>query len=198
MSIENKILKYVEGNLKGQIKEDFENLIKLDSDLRQKVEILSDLYKNSTPKSVPDSLKENIYNMLDIKNDSIMNIVLEKSSDIFNILSGHENLIDANPLFITRNNNDSLLFSKEMNNYKVFCEFFKEGSSNLLSLKALNANNEKSSNIKFILKKSSNVILEKYTDSNGNIDSFEITNGNYVIDVNNRDIEIGSIKISIS
>tara|TARA_B100000029_G_scaffold160079_1_gene155845 strand:- start:1714 stop:2310 length:597 start_codon:yes stop_codon:yes gene_type:complete len=198
MSIENKILKYVEGNLKGQIKEDFENLIKLDSDLRQKVEILSDLYKNSTPKSVPDSLKENIYNMLDIKNDSIMNIILEKSSDIFNILSGHENLIDANPLFITRNNNDSLLFSKEMNNYKVFCEFFKEGSSNLLSLKALNANNEKSSNIKFILKKSSNVILEKYTDSNGNIDSFEITNGNYVIDVNNRDIEIGSIKISIS
>ena len=198
MSIENKILKYVEGNLKGQIKEDFENLIKLDSDLRQKVEILSDLYKNSTPKPVPDSLKENIYNMLDIKNDSIMNIVLEKSSDIFNILSGHENLIDANPLFITRNNNDSLLFSKEMNNYKVFCEFFKEGSSNLLSLKALNANNEKSSNIKFILKKSSNVILEKYTDSNGNIDSFEITNGNYVIDVNNRDIEIGSIKISIS
>ena len=198
MSIENKILKYVEGNLKGQIKEDFENLIKLDSDLRQKLEILSDLYKNSTPKPVPDSLKENIYNMLDIKNDSIMNIVLEKSSDIFNILSGHENLIDANPLFITRNNNDSLLFSKEMNNYKVFCEFFKEGSSNLLSLKALNANNEKSSNIKFILKKSSNVILEKYTDSNGNIDSFEITNGNYVIDVNNRDIEIGSIKISIS
>ncbi len=198
MSIENKILKYVEGNLKGQIKEDFENLIKLDSDLRQKVEILSDLYKNSTPKPVPDSLKENIYNMLDIKNDSIMNIILEKSSDIFNILSGHENLIDANPLFITRNNNDSLLFSKEMNNYKVFCEFFKEGSSNLLSLKALNANNEKSSNIKFILKKSSNVILEKYTDSNGNIDSFEITNGNYVIDVNNRDIEIGSIKISIS
>lgn len=198
MSIENKILKYVEGNLEGQVKEDFENLIKLDSDLRQKVEILSDLYKNSKPESVPDSLKENIYNMLDIKNDSIMNIVLEKSSDIFNILSGHENLINANPLFVTRNNNDSLLFSKEMNNYKVFCEFFKEGNSNLLSLKALNTDNKKLSNIKFILKKSSNIILEKYTDSNGNIDSFEIRNGNYVIDINNKDIEIGSIKISIS
>ena len=34
MDIDNKILKYVEGTLKGQIKEDFENLIKLDSELK--------------------------------------------------------------------------------------------------------------------------------------------------------------------
>ena len=120
MDIDNKILKYVEGRLEEENKKDFEKLINSDSDLRLKVDILSDLYNNSNPEQAPYELKDKIYNALNIKNNSIMDIVIEKGSNIFNILSGKDFLVNIEPVFITRSNNQSLLFSKEMNDYKVF------------------------------------------------------------------------------
>ena len=198
MNIDSKILKYVEGRLEGKIKKDFENLMESDSELKLKVDILSDLYKNSMPENPPYELKDKIYNALNIKNDSIMDIVIEKASNIFNILSGKDFLVNIEPAFITRSNNQSLLFSKEMNHYKVFCEIFNDNGNNVINFKALTSENKKSSNIKFILKQSSNIISEKYTNSNGNTDSFEIENGNYIIEINKNDLEIGNIKINIS
>ena len=198
MDIDTKILKYIEGRLEGDNKRDFENLIKSDSDLKLKVDILSDLYINSNPENPPYELKDKIYNMLNIKNESIMDIVIEKSSNIFNILSGKNFLINIEPAFITRSNNNSLLFSKDMNHYKIFCEIFEESGNNIINFKALGSENRKSSNIKFILKKSSYIVLEKYTNSNGYTDSFEIENGNYIIEINKNDLEIGNIKINIS
>ena len=198
MNINSKILRYVEGRLEGKIKKDFENLIESDSELKLKVNILSDLYKNSISENPPYELKDKIYNALNIKNDSIMDIVIEKGSNIFNILSGKDFLVNIEPAFITRSNHQSLLFSKEMNRYKVFCELFDDNGNNIINFKALTCENKKSSNIKFILKKSSNIISEKYTNSNGDTDSFKIENGNYIIEINKNDLEIGNIKINIS
>ena len=198
MNIDSKILKYVEGRLDGEVKEDFENLIKSDSELKLKVDTLFDLCNNSIPENPPYELKNKIYNILNIKNESIMNIVIEKSSNIFNILSGQDFLVNIEPTFITRSNDRSFLFSKEMNGYKVFCEVFEDDNSNIINFKALGTENKKSSNIKFTLKKSSNIILEKYTNSKGYTDSFEIENGSYIIDINKNDINIGNIKINIS
>ena len=62
----------------------------------------------------------------------------------------------------------------------------------------LNINRNNSSNIKFILRKSSNIIMEKYTDSNGSTDSFEIEEGEYIIDISKDHSDIGNIKINIS
>ena len=198
MNIDSKILKYVEGRLEGKIKKDFENLMESDSELKLKVNILSDLYKNSISENPPYELKDKIYNALNIKNDSIMDIVIEKGFNVFNILSGKDFLVNIEPAFITRSNNQSLLFLKEMNHYKVFCEIFNDNGNNVINFKALTSENKKSSNIKFILKQSSNIISEKYTNSNGNTDSFEIENGNYIIEINKNDSEIGNIKINIS
>ena len=198
MNIDNKILKYVEGNLDQKNKEDFEALIESDLELKLKVEVLSDLYNNSTPDVPSYELREKIYNMLDIKNQSFMDIAIEKTSNIFNILSGKDYLIDIEPTFITRSNDNSLLFSREMNNYKVFCEFFTDSNNNLINFKAFNINNHKSSNIKFTLKKLSNIVSEKYTDSNGITDTFEIKAGTYTVDISKNNSEIGNIKINIS
>ena len=198
MNIDSKILKYVEGKLDGKVKEDFENLIKSDSELKLKIDTLFDLCNNSVPEDPPYELKNKIYNILNIKNESIMNIVIEKSSNIFNILSGQDFLVNIEPVFITRSNNHSFLFSKEMKGYKVFCEVFEDNNSNIINFKALDVQNKKLSNIKFTLKQFSNIILEKYTNSKGYTDSFEIENGDYIIDINKNDINIGNIKINIS
>ena len=198
MNIDSKILRYVEGKLEGKVKEDFENLLNSDSDLKLKVDILSNLYNNSIPENPPYELKNKIYDMLNIRNESIMDIVIEKTSNIFNVLSGEDSLVNIEPVFITRSNNHSLLFSKEMNNYKVFCEFFEDNGNNVMNLKALDMQNKKLSNIKFTLKQSSNIILEKYTNSNGYTDNFEIKNGDYIIDINKNNLDIGNIKINIS
>ena len=53
MNIDSKILKYIEGNLDKKNKEDFEALIKLDADLKLRVEILSDLYNNANHENPP-------------------------------------------------------------------------------------------------------------------------------------------------
>ena len=198
MNIDSKILKYVENKLDGKIKKDFEVLIQSDSELRLKVEALSDLYNNSIPENPNYELKEKIYSMLDIENPSIIDIVIQKSSNIFNILSGQSYLIDIEPTFITRSNNNSLLFSKEMNGYKIFCELFKDKEASLINFKALNIKNKKSANVKFTVKQSSNVFLEKYTDSKGETDTFEIKEGIYIIDINKNNLELGNIKINIS
>ena len=69
MDIDNKILKYIEGTLKGHDKKDFEVLINLDAELKLKVEALSDLYNNSVPESPPYQLRQKIYNMIGINDE---------------------------------------------------------------------------------------------------------------------------------
>ena len=198
MNIDSKILKYVEGRLEGKVKEDFESLIESDSELKSKVDVLFDLYNNSISEEPPYELKNKIYNILNIKNESIMDIVIERSSSIFNILSGQDFLVNIKPAFITRSNYNSFLFLKEMNNCKVFCEFFEDNNNNFINFKTLDIQNKKLSNIKFTLKQSSDIILEKYTNSNGYTDSFDIENGDYIIDINKNDKNISNIKINIS
>ena len=198
MNIDSKILKYIEGNLDKKNKENFEALIKLDADLKLRVEILSDLYNNSIPKNPSYELKEKIYNLLDIKNHSFMDIAIQKVSGIFDVLSGKDCLLDIETSLITRSNNDSLLFSKNMNDYKIFFELFNHNRVNLINFKALNINDKKSLNIKFTLKRNSNIISEKYTDINGITDTFEIDAGSYIVDISKDNSEIGHIKINIS
>lgn len=198
MNIDNQILRYVEGKLDKQAKKDFEKNISSDSELKLKIDILSDLYHNSISDNAPYELKEKIYQMLNIENKSIMDIAIEKSSDFFNVLRGQDCLLNINPAFITRSSNNSLLFSKEMNSYNIFCELFIDNSSNILNFKALDIKNKKIANIKFILKQSYNIVSEKYTNSNGYTDGIEIKSGNYIIDIYKNDFEIGNIKINIS
>ena len=82
VDINNKILRYVEGQLKGQDRIDFEKLIESDSELRQQVDILIDLVNHSESKNVPYKIRTEIYNMLNIKDESFMDIIIKKSSDI--------------------------------------------------------------------------------------------------------------------
>ena len=77
---------------------------------------------------------------------SLGNII---GSNIFNILSGKNFLTNIEPAFITRSKNHSLLFSKDMNHYKIFCEIFEESGNNIINFKALGSKNRKSSNIKY-------------------------------------------------
>ena len=198
MDIDNKILRYVEGTLEGQIKEDFENLIKSDAELRLRVEVLSDLYENSVPEDAPYSLRQKIYDITGIKDDSFMDIIIKKTSDILDILSGKDYLIDSEPMFVTRSNQKSLLFSKNMNDYKIFCDLYLEDSNYFLDLSAFDSNEKELENIKFTLREETNNFLEKYTDSDGHTGSFKINSGIYNISINKKNIEIGNIKINVS
>ena len=198
MDIDNKILKYVEGTLKKQDKKDFEVLINSDAELKLKVEVLSDLYKNSVPQNPPYQLKEKIYDMVGLNNESFMDIIIKKSSNILNVLTGEDYLINIKPAFITRSNKKSLLFSKDMNGHQIFCDLYAEDDNCFLDLSAFGANEEELENIKFSLNQESNNLLEKYTDLDGHTGSFKINPGTYEINIYNKNIEIGNIKINIS
>ena len=198
MNIDNKILKYVEGTLEGQIKEDFENLLKSNSELKLKVQSLFDLYSNTIPENPPYELRQKIYDMVGINNESFMDIIIKKSSDILNVLSGKNYLVNIEPMFITRSNKKSLLFSKNMNNHQIFCDLYIENENYFLDLSIFDSNEKESENVKFILSQKKNDVLEKYSDSDGHTGSFKINSGIYAISINKKNIEIGNIKINIS
>ena len=198
MDIDNKILKYVEGTLKKQDEKDFESLINSDAELKLKVEALSDLYSNNVPQTPPYQLRQKIYDMVGINDKSFMDIIIKKTSNILDILSGKDYLINIQPAFITRSNKKSLLFSKNMNGYQIFCDLYVEDDSCFLDLSAFDSNEEELKNIKFSLNQEPNNLLEKYTDSDGHTGSFQINPGNYEINIHNNNLEIGNIKINIS
>ena len=60
MDINSKILKYIDGQLSSQDMQEFEALINKDSDLKLRVEVLSDLINNAQPEDPPYELKEKI------------------------------------------------------------------------------------------------------------------------------------------
>ena len=198
MNINNKILKYVEGQLQGQTKKDFEALINLDSEVKSQVEMLTDLVHNANLEAPPYQLRNKIYDMLNIEDKSFMHIMIEKASGILNVLSGKNHLLDLEPSFITRGHDKSLLFSKNMNDYKIFCDFYLNNNKYLLNLGAYHIKNNQVNNIKFTLEKDLNILLEKFTNSDGATGSFEIAPGTYYIEIDKNQSPIGNIKINIS
>tara|TARA_B100000029_G_C17520197_1_gene939570 strand:+ start:689 stop:1285 length:597 start_codon:yes stop_codon:yes gene_type:complete len=198
MNINNKILRYVEGQLKGQDRIDFENLIASDSQLRQQVDILIDLVNHSESKNVPYKIRTEIYNMLNIKDESFMDIIIKKSSDILNVLSGKDYLLEIEPTFVTRSSNSSLLFTKKMDNHQVYCDIYFKNNNYFLNLSVLNDQNKDLDNIRFIFNQNESIILEKYTSENGGTGSFQINQGIYDIKIDRNNQNIGNLKINIS
>ena len=198
MKINNQLLKYVEGHLNSSDSEEFEKLLDTDNELNLQYEILSDLVNNAKLEEVPYKIKAKSYKILDIKDSSFMDIVIERASDIFNILKGQDHLLEINPSFITRGSNESLLFSKQMNKYNIFCDIFLDEDKILMNFGASNDKNKKINNIKFVMINDSNEYIEKFTNENGNTGSFNVKQDIYSIKVLNNDINIGNIQINIS
>ena len=136
--------------------------------------------------------------MIGINDESFMDIIIKKTSNILNILTGEDYLINIQPAFVTRSNEKSLLFSKNMNDHQIFCDLYVEDDNCFLDLSAFDSNEEELENIKFSINQESNNLLEKYTDPDGHTGSFEINPGTYEINIYNKNIEIGNIKINIS
>ena len=198
MNINNKILRYVEGQLKGQDRIDFEKLIASDSQLRQQVDILIDLVNHSESKNVPYKIRTEIYDMINIKDESFMDIIIKKSSDILNVLSGKDYLLEIEPTFVTRSSNSSLLFTKKMDNHQVYCDIYFKNNNYFLNLSVLNDQNKDLDNIRFIFNQNESIILEKYTSENGGTGSFQINQGIYDIKIDRNNQNIGNLKINIS
>ena len=198
MKINNQLLKYVEGNLNRSDSKEFEKSLDTDHELNLQYEILADLVDNTKLEDVPYKITAKSYKILAIKDGTFMDIVIEKSSHIFNILKGQDYLLEINPSFITRGSNESLLFSKEMNKHNIFCDIFLEEDKILMNLGASNNKNKKINNIRFVMTSDSNEHIEKFTNTNGNTGSFNIKQDIYSIKVLNDDINIGNIQINIS
>tara|TARA_B110000263_G_scaffold90047_1_gene78683 strand:- start:121 stop:717 length:597 start_codon:yes stop_codon:yes gene_type:complete len=198
MKINNQLLKYIEGHLNSSDSEEFEKLLDTDNELNLQYEILSDLVNNAKLEEVPYKIKAKSYKILDIKDLSFMDIIIERASDIFNVLKGQDHLLEINPSFITRGSDESLLFSKQMNKYNIFCDIFLDEDKILVNFGASNDKNKKINNIKFVIINDSNEYIEKFTNESGNTGSFNIKQDIYSIKVLNNDINIGNIQINIS
>ena len=111
----NKILKYLEGQLTGQIKQDFEALIESNSELQYEVETLANFIDEEPMENPPYHLRQKIYNMVGIKDDSFMDIVVKKAGQMIDVIIGNEYTLDISPKFVTRGSQKSILFSKKMN-----------------------------------------------------------------------------------
>tara|TARA_X000001036_G_scaffold431336_1_gene465471 strand:+ start:2279 stop:2887 length:609 start_codon:yes stop_codon:yes gene_type:complete len=193
----NKILKYLEGQLTGQIKQDFEALIESNSELQYEVETLANLIDEEPMENPPYHLRQKIYNMVGIKDDSFMDIVVKKAGQMIDVIIGNEYTLDISPKFVTRGSQKSILFSKKMNHFDILCDVFYEEADNYVLNLAASKKSKEINNLKFLITQNDNVI-EKFTQKDGNTGSFILNEGIYSINISLKSKEIGNIKINLS
>jgi hypothetical protein len=196
--MDNKILRYLEGQLTDQNKKDFETLIESSSELQLEVEMLGNLIDNQPNEIPPYEVRQKIYKMVGIKDTSFMDVAIKKADQFLNIILGKEYFLDIEPAFITRSSEKSLLFSKKMNDFDILCDIYSEENGQYLMNLAASKNDKEMDNIKFSITQDSKYNVEKYTQSNGNTGSFIINLGVYYINISTLKSEIGNIKINLS
>jgi len=196
--MDNKILRYLEGQLTDQNKKDFETLIESSSELQLEVEMLGNLIDNQPNEIPPYEVRQKIYKMVGIKDTSFMDLAIKKADQFLNIILGKEYFLDIEPEFITRSSEKSLLFSKKMNDFDILCDIYSEENGQYLMNLAASKNDKEMDNIKFSITQDSKYNVEKYTQSNGNTGSFIINLGVYYINISTLKSEIGNIKINLS
>ena len=193
----NKILRYLEGQLTGQSKKDFEALIESNSELQYEVETLANLIDEEPMENPPYHLRQKIYNMVGIKDDSFMDIVVKKAGQMIDVILGNEYTLDISPKFVTRGSQKSILFSKKMNHFDILCDVFYEEADNYVLNLAASKKSKEINNLKFLISQNDNVI-EKFTQKDGNTGSFILNEGIYSINISLKSKEIGNIKINLS
>tara|TARA_B110000263_G_scaffold243985_1_gene251420 strand:+ start:770 stop:1360 length:591 start_codon:yes stop_codon:yes gene_type:complete len=196
--MDNKILRYLEGQLTGQDKKAFEALIESSSELQLEVEMLGNLIDNQPNETPPYEVRQKIYKMVGIKDASFMDVAIKKADQFLDIILGKEYFLDIEPAFITRSSEKSLLFSKKMNDFDILCDIYSEENGQYLMNLAASKNDKEIDNIKFSITQDSKHNIEKYTQSNGNTGSFIINLGVYYINISTLKSEIGNIKINLS
>ena len=193
----NKILRYLEGQLTGQSKKDFEALIESNIELQYEVETLANFIDEEPMENPPYHLRQKIYNMVGIKDDSFMDIVVKKAGQIIDVILGNEYTLDISPKFVTRGGQKSILFSKKMNHFDILCDVFYEEADNYVLNLAASKKSKEINNLKFLISQNDNVI-EKFTQKDGNTGSFILNEGVYSINISLKSKEIGNIKINLS
>ena len=194
----NKILKYLEGQLSGQDKKDFEALIESNSDLQLEVEMLGNLIDNEPAEIPPYELRQKIYQMANIKDETFMDVAIKKVDSILEVVIGNQYQLDVEPLLITRSSNSSKIFSKDMNDYEIVCDISNELEDNFLINLAVSKNQKAQENIKFSVTQNQKTQNEFFTKSNGNTGSFKLNSGQYLINISTLKFELGNIKINLS
>jgi len=194
----NKILKYLEGQLSDQDKKDFEALIESNSDLQLEVEMLGKLIDNEPAEIPPYELRQKIYQMANIKDETFMDVAIKKVDSILEVVIGNQYQLDVEPLLITRSSNSSKIFSKDMNDYEIVCDISNELEDNFLINLAVSKNQKAQENIKFSVTQNQKTKNEIFTKSNGNTGSFKLNSGQYLINISTLKFELGNIKINLS
>lgn len=194
----NKILKYLEGQLSDQDKKDFEALIESNSELQLEVEMLGNLIDNEPAEIPPYELRQKIYQMANIKDETFMDVAIKKVDSILEVVIGNQYQLDVEPLLITRSSNSSKIFSKDMNDYEIVCDISNELEDNFLINLAVSKNQKAQENIKFSVTQNQKIQNEFFTKSNGNTGSFKLNSGQYLINISTLKFELGNIKINLS
>lgn len=194
----NKILKYLEGQLSDQDKKDFEAIIESNSELQLEVEMLGNLIDNEPAEIPPYELRQKIYQMANIKDETFMDVAIKKVDSILEVVIGNQYQLDVEPLLITRSSNSSKIFSKDMNDYEIVCDISNELEDNFLINLAVSKNQKAQENIKFSVTQNQKTKNEFFTKSNGNTGSFKLNSGQYLINISTLKFELGNIKINLS
>ena len=194
----NKILKYLEGQLSDQDKKDFEALIESNSELQLEVEMLGNLIDNEPAEIPPYELRQKIYQMANIKDETFMDVAIKKVDSILEVVIGNQYQLDVEPLLITRSSNTSKIFSKNINDYEIVCDISNELEDNFLINLAVSKNQKAQENIKFSVTQNQKTKNEFFTKSNGNTGSFKLNSGQYLINISTLKFELGNIKINLS
>ena len=160
--------------------------------------MLGNLIDNEPEEIPPYELRQKIYQMANIKDETFMDVAIKKVDSILEVVIGNQYQLDVEPLLITRSSNSSKIFSKDMNDYEIVCDISNELEDNFLINLAVSKNQKAQENIKFSVTQNQKTQNEFFTKSNGNTGSFKLNSGQYLINISTLKFELGNIKINLS
>jgi hypothetical protein len=197
---DNHILRYVEGKMSKQENAEFSEFLQLNKKLQIRVNILQQLVDDEPTQSPPKYLTDSVIEKLNLSTPSLMEIILKKTNNVFEVIKGIE-LLQPSPktLMAIRGDSEYLhVFKTKADNYHILCHMIenKDGQTVQFSLEDEDGKHVK--NGRFQLWSDDTKVMEVLTDSTGSTFNQAIEMGKYSIDISLGQKNLGTIQLCIS
>ncbi len=190
---------FVEDRLDSRKEAEFIRKLSDDPSLLKETLQLKILVSEQPLKTPPAHLHKQLMRRLGLESSHLMEIVLKKSREMMDVLTGKEYLFQGDPalLAVRGEEENDLIFKTEKLPYYILCHVDPSEDNPALYFSLETIDSKRVKNGRFILRKGNKKIFEIVTDKMGVTSPCQVDSGDYEIDVEiNREF-LGTIKLNI-
>lgn len=194
---EEEILLYAEKKLSETELVRISKLIENDSELSEHISILESLVAEQPQRKPSEYLDKKVLNTLGIKPKNFIEIILEKTDGLLEVIMGNNYFQPELSLIpvLVRNSGDSYkVFSTTFSNHPIFVEI---STSDTTYIRLIIKNKEKKHQFRFKISAPDKKVFDILADDTGSTKPIPIDCGSYNIVVEKNSILLGNIQVTL-